>query len=32
MPNQLRIDGLEVIHAYGVACCLKECRIVHEKL
>lgn len=30
--EQLRIDGLEVIHAYGVACCLKECRIVHEKL
>lgn len=30
--EQLRIDGVEVIHAYGVACCLKECRIVHEKL
>ena len=28
----LRDGGVEVIHAYGVACCMKECRIVHEKL
>ena len=28
----LRDDGMEVIHAYAVACCLKECRIMHEKL
>lgn len=28
----LRDAGMEVIHAYGVACCLKECRIIHERL
>ena len=28
----LRDDGMELIHAYGVACCLKECRILHEEL
>ena len=28
----LRDDGMEVIHVYGVACCLKECRILHEEL
>ena len=28
----LRDGGMEVIHAYGIACCMKECRIVHEKL
>lgn len=27
--EKLRLDGIDIIHAYGIACWMKECRIAH---